>query len=248
MIQRHVVADLSGLADDRAKAVIDEETPADLRARMDLDARREAGDVAHESAQPLEAVGPERMRDPVHPHRMEPGIEQNDLPYGARPDPGRTPPECHDEGLRSCSHLFMVGRHALVGDAASHRLSFKVREEHRAEVALTVGRNDDHDALARVLRPERQLHRSVDGRAGADADQQAPLRGSRRAMSKASSLVTLTISSIRPASRTAGTKPAPMPWILWGPVRRPTARANRPAPLPRCAAPAAAPARPGPRP
>ena len=33
LIDRHVVADLGGLADHHAHAVIDEEAPADLRAR-----------------------------------------------------------------------------------------------------------------------------------------------------------------------------------------------------------------------
>ena len=42
-------------------------------------------------------------------------------------------------------------------------------------------------------------------------------RATRRAVSKAVWLPTVTTSSIRPRSRIAGTKPAPMPWILCGP-------------------------------
>jgi hypothetical protein len=37
VIQRAVVADLGGLTDDDAHAVIDEEPPPDARGRMDLD-------------------------------------------------------------------------------------------------------------------------------------------------------------------------------------------------------------------
>ena len=50
LVERHVVADLGGLADHHAHAVIDEEAPTDLRARMDLDAGEEAAEVAHEAA------------------------------------------------------------------------------------------------------------------------------------------------------------------------------------------------------
>ncbi len=42
-------------------------------------------------------------------------------------------------------------------------------------------------------------------------------RASRRAISKASSLVTWTTSSMISVFSTSGTKPAPMPWILCGP-------------------------------
>ena len=42
LVKQHVVADLRGLADHHARAVIDEEAAADGRAGMDLDAREEA--------------------------------------------------------------------------------------------------------------------------------------------------------------------------------------------------------------
>jgi hypothetical protein len=37
MVERDVIADLAGLADHHAHAVVDEEPPADLGARVDLD-------------------------------------------------------------------------------------------------------------------------------------------------------------------------------------------------------------------
>ena len=42
-------------------------------------------------------------------------------------------------------------------------------------------------------------------------------RAARRAMSNASAFSTVMISSMMSVSRMAGTKPAPMPWIGWGP-------------------------------
>ena len=49
VIERHVVADHRGLADDNAHAVVDEEAPADLRAGVDLDARDDAAHVGDEA-------------------------------------------------------------------------------------------------------------------------------------------------------------------------------------------------------
>src|SRR5579859_4996179 len=46
MVQHDVVADLRRLADDDARAVVNEEAPADARARMNLDAAgHEAGEL-----------------------------------------------------------------------------------------------------------------------------------------------------------------------------------------------------------
>ena len=94
----------------------------------------------------------------------------------------------------------------------------QIRVKHGAQVALAVRRQDHHDELAGVFRPLGHLHRRVDRCAGARSPPGAPPRAAmRRAISMASSLVTCTISSIMPVLSTAGTKPAPMPWILCGP-------------------------------
>ena len=50
LVQQHVVADLRGLADHHAHAVIDEEAAADARAGMNLDARQSARKLADHRA------------------------------------------------------------------------------------------------------------------------------------------------------------------------------------------------------
>jgi hypothetical protein len=46
VVEHHVVADLGGLADHHTHAVIDEEPPADPRARVDLDPGEGSGELA----------------------------------------------------------------------------------------------------------------------------------------------------------------------------------------------------------
>src|SRR5579863_4483172 len=45
LVKQHVVADLRSLADHHARAVIDEETPPDRGARMNLDSLKETADL-----------------------------------------------------------------------------------------------------------------------------------------------------------------------------------------------------------
>ena len=52
VVERHVLADLGGLADDDAGAVIDEEPPSDAGAGMNID-------VGQKAAEPTTAAGPE---------------------------------------------------------------------------------------------------------------------------------------------------------------------------------------------
>ena len=61
LVDGAVVADLGGLADDHAHAVVDEDAPADRRARMDLDPGEEAREVRDPAAEPVEAVPPATM-------------------------------------------------------------------------------------------------------------------------------------------------------------------------------------------
>src|SRR2546426_3145268 len=49
----------------------------------------------------------------------------------------------------------------------------QIREQGRAQIALTEGRHDDHDELPGILLPPRDLHGGPDGGAGRDAHQQA---------------------------------------------------------------------------
>ena len=83
VIERAVVPDLGGLADDHAHAVIDEETATDARSRMDLDAGQPARQMRIEPRQPLEAMGPQPVAEAVEQHRVHPRIGGEDLEAGA---------------------------------------------------------------------------------------------------------------------------------------------------------------------
>ena len=56
LVERDVVADDRGLADDDAHAVIDEEAAADLRAGMNLDAGDQAGDLRQDAGHKAPAM------------------------------------------------------------------------------------------------------------------------------------------------------------------------------------------------
>ena len=83
MIERHIVADHGGLADDHAHAVIDEEAAADAGARMDLDARDHAAHVGNETPEQAEAAFPEQVRHMVEEQRVEARIAEEHLDLGA---------------------------------------------------------------------------------------------------------------------------------------------------------------------
>jgi hypothetical protein len=50
VVQRHVVADLGGLADHHSSAVVDEETPAQRRTGMDVDIGDQPGEPGQQRA------------------------------------------------------------------------------------------------------------------------------------------------------------------------------------------------------
>ena len=56
LIERTVVADLCGLAYHNARAVVDDKSLADGRARVDLDTREEAGNLADKTGKKKELV------------------------------------------------------------------------------------------------------------------------------------------------------------------------------------------------
>jgi len=88
--QRHalvngaVVADLGGLADHDAHAMVHEDAAADDRPGMDLDAGQKARQVRDKAAGPAQPVRPAPVRDAVHPQRVQAGIAGDDFPGGAR--------------------------------------------------------------------------------------------------------------------------------------------------------------------
>ena len=84
LVEQHVVADLGGLADDHAHAVVDEEAPADGGARVDLDARQAAADLREEPRKSAHPPAVELVRHPVHQDRMETRVAEDDLEHTGR--------------------------------------------------------------------------------------------------------------------------------------------------------------------
>ena len=79
MIEVAIVADLGGLADHHAHAMIDDKPPADLRGRMDLDPGQPAGDMGGKSAQQVPIMPPQPVGQAVPHHCMQPGIAKQHL-------------------------------------------------------------------------------------------------------------------------------------------------------------------------
>src|SRR3972149_9773949 len=84
LIERRVVADLRGLADHHAHAVVDEHPPADGRAGMDFDPGDPAAEMRGRAPKPPQAAHPEPMGELVQGQRVQPGIAGEHLPRVAR--------------------------------------------------------------------------------------------------------------------------------------------------------------------
>jgi hypothetical protein len=78
VVHHHVVADDRRLADDDAHPVIDEAPPSDHRAGVDLDPRREPGELGDEAREKWDVQLPERVGDAVGPDRPD-ALVENDL-------------------------------------------------------------------------------------------------------------------------------------------------------------------------
>ena len=87
LVERHVVADLSRLADHDARPVIDEQRLADPRRRMDLDAGDDLGQVGEEARHERHARLVQRVRDAVRQQRLDAAVGQQDLAAGRRRGP-----------------------------------------------------------------------------------------------------------------------------------------------------------------
>src|SRR5262245_12077018 len=81
LIDRHIIADFGCLTDNNTHAVVDKKTPADFGARMDLDARKKAAHVAHETRQGSELALPYPVCQPVQQDRMKSRISKRDFPH-----------------------------------------------------------------------------------------------------------------------------------------------------------------------
>ena len=79
LIKRAVIADLGGLADDYAHAVIDKQPPADARAGVDLDPRQHPPQMRHEPPGKQPAAPPQPMGEAMKNQRMKPRIAQRHL-------------------------------------------------------------------------------------------------------------------------------------------------------------------------
>ena len=106
MVERAVVADLGGLADDDTHAVIDEETPADSGAGVDLDAGQETANVRQKARKPSQPPAPEPVRHAMEQQRMETRIAGDDLEARARggvavEDHADVFPKCREHAFRS---------------------------------------------------------------------------------------------------------------------------------------------------
>ena len=79
LVERHVVADLGGLADHHAGAVVDEQRLADLGRRMDLHTRDHAAGVGQRARRQRQAGVVQRVRHPVGQQRLHAAIGDQDL-------------------------------------------------------------------------------------------------------------------------------------------------------------------------
>ena len=84
VIHHHVITHLSGLADDDAHAVVDEEALADLGSGVDLHAGRRPGGLRQQPGRQPGTGGPQAVREPVHPNRVQARRGQRHLDAAAR--------------------------------------------------------------------------------------------------------------------------------------------------------------------
>ena len=102
LIDQHIVADFSGLTNDHAHAVIDEEAAANLRTGMDLDPGEEPADLGDDARDERHARTIQPVGEPVRQNRVESWIAQDDL----------------DRAFRS--GIFAKNRLNLLSDSAEH--------------------------------------------------------------------------------------------------------------------------------
>ena len=79
LIDQHVVADLCSLADDDARAVVDEEAAADGGAGVDLDPGQEAAELRDDPRHQRHSPTVQPVSEPVQENRMKSGVAQEDL-------------------------------------------------------------------------------------------------------------------------------------------------------------------------
>src|SRR6202030_112475 len=70
--------------EDHAHSMVDEQTPADFRAGMNLDTGEPSRQLADQPAEQLCVMLPEPMRGAMKPDRMQSRIREHDFERGAR--------------------------------------------------------------------------------------------------------------------------------------------------------------------
>src|SRR3546814_17028093 len=89
LIDRHIVADLGGFADD-GKSVVDEEVAADLHPGVNVDGGQKPREVVHHTGQEIQLPPEKPVSDAVKRKRMNPRIKQA-FPAGSRRGIARLP-------------------------------------------------------------------------------------------------------------------------------------------------------------
>src|SRR5699024_10737118 len=84
LINRAVITDFGGLANDDTQPVVNEKAPADLCPGMDFDTGQPAGKMRNETTQPVRIVLPTPMRNTMPPQGMQARIGKYDLRHAAR--------------------------------------------------------------------------------------------------------------------------------------------------------------------
>jgi hypothetical protein len=80
LVERDLIAELGGLADHHAGAMVDEERAADLRRGMDLHAGRDPGEVRERAREQRHARLVHRVRDAMREQRLDAAVREQDLP------------------------------------------------------------------------------------------------------------------------------------------------------------------------
>src|SRR5579859_6759559 len=79
LVEGHIVADDTGLADHDPHAVVDEEAAADLRPGMNFNSGQQARDLRKPASKEKETVVPQPMIDAVEPNRMQAGVAEKNF-------------------------------------------------------------------------------------------------------------------------------------------------------------------------
>ena len=83
-IDRDVIADHRGFADDHTHTVVDEETATNFRAGMDFDSGQEARQLGHPARQEEPTAQPQFVSDAMNPDSVQSGIAKIDFSAGSR--------------------------------------------------------------------------------------------------------------------------------------------------------------------